>query len=89
MLIFFLNHRLNIKIFQNSLYEMLRKVLPNSNEMSNLLWDVAFAWKTFLFDNSSNDIFGVRGERRPGKIYSPNFNQYPFICSYRLLFTTF
>lgn len=56
------------KIFQNSLYDMLRKALSNSNELSNHLWDVSFAWKTFLFDTSPNDIFGIRGERRPGNL---------------------
>lgn len=27
--------------------------------------EIAFAWKSFLFDTSNNDVFGLK-EKRPG-----------------------
>lgn len=48
------------KVFQNSLYEMLRKALGNAADA-----DMTFAWKTFMLDTSPTDIFRLK-EKRPG-----------------------
>lgn len=44
--------------FQSSLYEMLRKALSDSADA-----DMAYAWKTFMFDTTSNDLFLVKDKR--------------------------
>lgn len=40
---------------------MLRKALGDAADS-----DMAFAWKTLLFDTTSTDIFGLK-EKRPGE----------------------
>lgn len=44
--------------FQSSLYEMLRKALSDSADA-----DMAYAWKTFMFDATSNDLFLLKDKR--------------------------
>lgn len=54
-----LSSRSLFETFQNSLFEMLRKAL---NDVADS--DMAYAWKTFMFDTSANDLFLLK-EKRP------------------------
>ena len=61
------------QIFNDSLYQMLKKVLKDI-----IVADIAFAWRAFNFDATSKNILSIPVGSRPGGCFKIIF--YDLIC---------